>query len=559
MLTDKVHHMKTTLVSFIAAGLTGVLLLSTPAVAETDFLVTELSIMDSGSGEGGAEIPTYHAGSKQIFATNGVKNAIDIYDISDPKSPLKVTSVSMDSFGDGITSVAAGKNVIAVAVTRKATFAADGTPKLNTGRVVLMYPSGKLIRSVDLGAVQPDAVTFTPDGLTALVAIEGEPICALDNPATAGVDESTDYALAKDPRGAVAIIDARKPRTAKAKLAGFSNFDADELKAKGLVISLTSTNPAVDLEPETVTAPTNLKAYVSLQEANAIAELDIKSGKFTKIYSAGTTDRSVVPFDSSDKDSSAGLRTYNNVKGLAMPDTIASYTSQGSTYVVTANEGDDRADWTCFSAIDDARVKDLDANTTAFPTWDVLKTDAELGRSKVNPNIGDADGDGKYEQFFLLGSRSMSIFKDGKRIYDSAALLEELQIEQFGVANINGSHSLTASTISYKAQDRSDDKGPEPEGVAVGMVGSSRVAVLGLERMSALVFFDITNPEEPEVIQWEQLMPTNTTATSNLFKGDKWSPEGIVFIPANKSPNKKALVITSYELSGTISIHQIEK
>lgn len=542
--------------AIIASALLAGLAVTTPAIAETDFTITELSVMDSGSGEGGAEIPAYHAASKQVFATNGVRNSIDIYDISNPKSPVMVNVVPMREFGDGITSVAAGKNVIAVAVTRKATFATDGKPQLANGRLVIMYPSGQLIRNIDLGAVQPDAVTFTPDGLTALVAIEGEPICALDNPATANVDESTDYALAKDPKGAVAIVDLRKPKTAKVKLAGFGNFDASELKAKGIVISLTSKNPTVDFEPETVTATSNSTAFVSLQEANAIAELDIRSGKFVRIFSAGTTDRSVVPFDSSDKDSGAGPRTYQNVKGLAMPDTITSFVSGNDTFVVTANEGDDRADWTCFAAIDDARVKDLDADLTAFPTWDLLKADAALGRSKVNPNLGDANGDGKYEQFFLLGSRSMSIFKNGKRIYDSAELFEQLQIDAFGVAKINGSHSIANGKLSYKPQDRSDDKGAEPEGVAVGMVGSNRVAVVGMERMSALVFLDITNPAKPKVIKWEQLLPI---VESDAKVANKFSPEGIVFIPAEKSPNGAPLVITSYEMSGTISIHQIQK
>jgi len=48
---------------------------------EKYFTVTEKSAIISGDGEGGAEIATFHAGSKRIFATNGAKNSIDIYDI----------------------------------------------------------------------------------------------------------------------------------------------------------------------------------------------------------------------------------------------------------------------------------------------------------------------------------------------------------------------------------------------------------------------------------------------------------------------------------------------
>ena len=43
--------------------------------------ITEISSIATGDGEGSAEIATYHAGSKRIFATNGVKNTIDIFDI----------------------------------------------------------------------------------------------------------------------------------------------------------------------------------------------------------------------------------------------------------------------------------------------------------------------------------------------------------------------------------------------------------------------------------------------------------------------------------------------
>ena len=548
--------MKKLLLSLTGAALVGAVAITAPAdAASSDFTITELSIMDSGFGEGGAEIPTYHVASKQVFATNGANNSIDIYNIADVTNPKFVRSVSMDKYGDGITSVAAGKRYIAVAVTNDATYAADGAPELHNGKLVVLYPSGNVAKVMDLGAVQPDAVTFTPNGTTALVAIEGEPICALDNPATTAVDESLDYKFAKDPKGALAIIDLRSLSRAKVKLVDFSDISPEDIRSVGGVVSLTSGDPAVDLEPEYVSAPRSSMAFVTLQEANLIAQINVVTGKLVALRSAGVIDRSVVPFDSSDRDAGAGLRTYDNVYGLAMPDAIAAFQDGNDYYTVTANEGDDRADWTCFTAIDDARVKDLEVDTTVFTNWDVTGSNEELGRAKVNPNIGDEDGDGKYESLYLLGGRSMSIMKNGQLIYDSGALLAELQVAALGVENINGAHDVVDGAIVYEPQNRSDDKGAEPEGVAVGMVGNSRVAVLGLERMSALVFFDITDPANPEVISWEQVMPLEGTAADAKM----WSPEGVVFIDAADSPNGKPLVLTSYEMSGTISLHSIEK
>ncbi len=528
--------------------------LALPSQAAETFTITKLSVFDSGTGEGGAEISAYHKESKLVFITNGADNSIDVVSIENPERPILEDSISMSEYGDSITSVAAGKRYIAVAVHRAPSFAADGTPTLKTGKLVVMQPTGEVVTTIDLGGSQPDSVTFTPDGITALIAIEGEPICAKDNPATPA-DESKDYAFAKDPRGAVAIVNLTNPKKAKVRLAGFSSYKAETLRKSGLVLSLTAKNPAVDLEPEYVSAASNTKAYVSLQEANAIAEVDIRKAKVTRVYSAGTTDFSKTAFDLSDRDSGAGPQTYNNVVGLAMPDTIAAFTSGKDNYFVTANEGDDRADWSCFTAVDDKRVKDLKADTSVITDWETIKADAKLGRAKVNPNIGDKNGDGLYEKFYLLSNRSFSIFKNGKRIYDSGNLLEQLQIEALGVANINGSWDTT--TGKYSPQSRSDDKGPEPEGVAVGMVGSSRVAVVGLERMSALVFMDITNPASPKVIKWEQVLPLEGVKPGS--NGLMWSPEGMVFIGAKDSPNGKPLLLTSYEVSGTLSIHQIEK
>lgn len=516
-----------------------------------NFNFTELARIVTGDGELGAEIPTFHWQSKQLFATNAVRNTVDIYSLSDPANPTLVNRVSMEPYGDGMTSVAAGNDVIAVGVTRDAEYDEDGSPIPQDGVLVVMKPSGQIVSSVNLNGVGPDAVTFTPDGRTALVAIEGEPICALDNPDTA-IDESENYRFAADPEGMVAIVNLNRPSKPRVRNINFDYLRFD-IETRDIALNAVVNNPALDLEPEYVAAIDNRYAYVTLQEANGVAKVDIHSKRVVDVYSAGYTDRGEVAFDPSDRDGGLGMRTYASVYGTRQPDTIAAFKIGRDDYFVTANEGDAR-EWSCLT--DDVRAKDLDGNLSVFPNWSDLNDDDELGRMKVDPNLGDDDGDGLYEAFYARGGRSMSIYENGELIYDSGSLIETVQTSLFGTSLINGQHEEDGGVVEYAPQSRSDDKGAEPEGLAVGMVGRSRVAILGLERMSALLLFDITNPYDVVFEQWTQMQPLENTL---LEDSTAWSPEGIIFIPAKQSPNRKALVITSYELSGSLSIHQITR
>ena len=519
---------------------------------EATVKITEISAI-SLDGEGSGEIATFHPGSKRIFATNGVKNAIDIFDISNVAAPKKVGSLSLSPYGNDVTSVAAGRDVVVAAVLVTETFSATGAPSTPNGKLVVFDTNGKVLSSPDILGVLPDSVTFAPNGTTALVAIEGQPVCAKDDPATAA-KEDTDYSKASDPEGGVSIVDLTNPAAPVVKFAGFKQFNVAQLKAKGIAVSSVVNNVAKDFEPEFITAVDNKYAYVTIQEANAIGKLDIEAASFESVTRAFESKLSVTARDTSDRDSGAGPRNYANVVGASQPDAIASFKVGSGHYFVTANEGDAR-EYTCLN--DDQRASSLKVDTRRFPNWSTLSANAALGRAKVNPTIGDRDGDGDIDTIHLRGSNSMTMYRNGIALWDSGELLDQIQIKAFGVANINGSHSLSSdkSTMNYVGQDRSDDKGSEPEGVAVGMVGNTRVAILGLERMTALAVFDITQPRTPVFQEWLQMLPAKATPAKDV---KHWSPEGIVFVSADKSPSGKALIITSYELSGSISIHQIE-
>ena len=519
---------------------------------EATVKITEISSI-SLDGEGSGEIATFHPGSKRIFATNGVKNAIDIFDISNVAAPKKVGSVSLAPYGNDVTSVAAGRDVVVAAVLVSEKFSATGAPTTPNGKLVVFDTNGKVLSSPDILGVLPDSVTFAPNGTTALVAIEASLVCAKDDPATTA-KEDTDYSKASDPEGGVSIVDLSNPAAPVVKFAGFSQFNVAQMRAKGIALSSVVNSVAKDFEPELITAVDNTYAYVTIQEANAIGKLNIETASFESITRAFESKLSLTARDTSDRDSGAGPRNYANVVGASQPDAIAGFKIGSGHYFVTANEGDAR-EYTCLN--DDLRGSSLKVDSRRFPTWSALSASAALGRAKVNPNIGDKDGDGDIDTIHLRGSNSMTMYRNGMVLWDSGDLLDQIQISAFGVANINGSHSLSSdkSTMNYFGQDRSDDKGSEPEGVAVGMVGDRRVAILGLERMTALVVFDITEPRSPVFQEWLQMLPAKATPAKDV---KHFSPEGIVFVPADKSPSGKALFITSYELSGSLSIHQIE-
>ena len=525
-----------------------------PALAnEATFKVTEISSISSGDGEGGTEISTFHAGSKRIFTTNGVKNAVDIVDISDVANPKKVGSVALSPYGNDVTSVAAGRDVVVAVVHVAEKFSATGAPTSFNGKIVVFDTNGKVLSSPDILGVLPDSVSFAPDGTTALVAIEGQPVCAKDDAATAA-KEDADYTKASDPVGGVSVVDLSNPSAPVVRFAGFDQFSVAAMKAKGIAVSSLINNVSKDFEPEYVSAVDNNYAYVTIQEANAIGRLNIKSATFESITRAFESRTEFVPRDTSDRDSGAGPRTYKNVVGASQPDAIAAFKVGLGEYFLTANEGDAR-EYSCIN--DDVRAASLKVDARRFPDWKSLSGNAALGRAKVNPTIGDKDGDGDIDTIHLRGSNSMTMYRNGIVIWDSGDLLDRIQTQAFGVANINGAHSLSSdkSTMNFVGQDRSDDKGAEPEGVTTGMVGDRRIAVLVLERMSALVIFDITQPRTPVFQEWIQMLPAKATPAKDV---KYWSPEGVIFVPAEKSPSGKALIITSYELSGSISIHQIE-
>lgn len=294
-----------------------------------------------GAVLGAAEITAFDAASKRLFVVNGANGTVDVLDLSQPTAPKLVATINVGSMGAGVNSVAVHEGLVALAI--------EANPKTSPGKVAFYQASDlKLLHSVTVGAL-PDMLVFTPDGQYVVVANEGEP---------------NSYGLADsvDPEGSVSIIKVNRGATPTVATADFKAFigKEDELRKAGVRLYGPGANAAQDIEPEYVAISEDGKtAYVTLQENNAVAIVDIVSAKVTSIKALGYKDHSLagMGLDASDEDGGTNTNSgtaaikilQRAVRGLYLPDGIASYSVNGQTYLVTANEGDARADWPGFN------------------------------------------------------------------------------------------------------------------------------------------------------------------------------------------------------------------
>lgn len=503
------------------------------AIAELDLSPIgryETGIFD----ESATEIATFDPDSQQLFVTNAAADQIDVLDLTDPTAPTLKFSIAVDN---GINSVAFHDGVLAAAV--------EGNSQQDPGKVLFYDAAGTWLNTVTVGAL-PDMVTFTPDGSKVLTANEGEP--------------SEDYSI--DPEGSVSIIDlANGVENATVTTAGFSAFnDLESIRVFGKDATL-----AEDVEPEYIAVSGDSKlAWVTLQEANAVGVVDLDVGEITAVVDLGVKDYSLPDnrLDASNKDDAIKITNYDNLFGLYQPDAIAAYEVKGETFLVTANEGDSRVRPTDDDEIagaeegdifdEESRVGKLTLDPTAFPDAEELQDKAVLGRLKVTNTMGDLDGDGDFDELYAFGGRSFSIWSSrGELIFDSGSQFAYIT----AAANPDNFNSTNDENGSF--DNRSDDKGAEPEGVTVGQIGDRHYAFIGLERVGGIMVYDITDP----------MAPFSVTYTSGRdFAGEAEAgtagdlgPEGLLFIPADVSPNDENLLVVTNEVSGTVTIYTVTK
>ncbi len=480
-----------------------------------------------------AEIPAYDPVTKRLFVVNAQKGKVDVLDASNPTNPTLITSIDVTAFGLP-NSVAIRDGLVAIAV--------ENIDKQAKGQV-LFYATNSQdfatpLKALEVGAL-PDMLTFSPDGKKVLVANEGEP--------------NADYTI--DPVGSVSIIDLSSGiNSATVQTADFSAFNSQfaQIKAAGVKFKGdvgTTRTVAQDLEPEYIAiSPDGTKAWVTLQEANAIAVIDIATATVESVKPLGFKDYSQANnnLDASDRDSAINIQNWP-IFGMYQPDAIASYTANNQTYYITANEGDAReyGDY-----VEGVRIKDLTLDPTAFPDAADLQTDSQLGRLSVTIERGDTDGDGDYDQLYTFGGRSFSIWNSqGQLVSDSGDDFEQITAERYP-EYFNASH--TNNTFD----NRSDDKGPEPEGVVTGKINGRTYAFVGLERIGGVMVYDVTDPSSPTFVQY--INNRDFTAATDTAAAKDLGPEGLAFISAQDSPNGKPLLVLANEISGSTTFYEID-
>ncbi|MBO6577519.1 MAG: choice-of-anchor I family protein, partial [Thalassospira sp.] len=280
---------------------------------------------------------------------------------------------------------------------------------------------------------------------------------------------------------------------------------------------------------------------------NAVAIIDIETATVKNVAGLGFKDHSVHAFDASDKDGKINIRTWP-VMGMFMPDTIDAINIDGKEWVLIANEGDSR-DYDGYS--EETRVGKLPLDPVAFPTASTLQKDENLGRLKTTTAQGDVDGDGDFDVIYSYGARSFSVLDaDGEMVFDSGDAFEQILAANY--PNVFNS----SDTENYSRDNRSDDKGPEPEGIASGYVNGTPYAFIGLERQGGFMVYDLTNPTNPQFVTYHSDRrfsgnPENDTA-------GELAPEGLQFVDAKDSPTGNAMLVVASEVSGSTKVYDLK-
>lgn len=476
----------------------------------------------------GAEIPAFDPSSNRVYVVAGT--LVEAYSLNNVGVLSSIGPVALGFTPPVNTnalpnSVAVKNGILAVA------YAIQNTTSLaqEIGKVALYQASdASFIHVVDVGYL-PDMLTFSLDGNKILTANEGEP-------------NSYGQGNSFDPEGSISIIDiSNGVLNATVQNASFTSFNGQEttLRDAGIRIYGPGASAAQDFEPEYISFTADgTKAYITLQENNALAVLNLSTATITQILPLGKKNHNMTgnEMDASDQDQAINIQNWP-VLGLYQPDAIASYAVGGQTYFVTANEGDSR-NYTGFN--EEVRVGAVAyvLDPTVFPNAATLKQNSQLGRLQVTNASGDTDLDGDFDQIEVYGSRSFSIWNEsGTLIYDSGNQLEQ-------ITSVKTPATFNSDGTAASFDSRSDNKGPEPEGVVIGYIDNKPFAFIGLERSGDVIVYDISNPPSPNLVQY-------------INNPLDLAVEGLTFVDAENSPTKKPLLITASEGSKTITIYEV--
>ena len=480
----------------------------------------------SGASTSTCEIVVHDAVSQRLFTTSAVAGYLDIIDFSNPTNLSVINSVNINPYG-GVTSDAVKNGIVAVASPN-----ADET--LN-GSVIFFDTNGTFLKQVTVGAL-PDMITFSPDGTKVMTANEGQP--------------NIDYSI--DPEGSVSIIDisggiaSLSQSNVTTLLFTAYNVQEATLIASGVRKLKVTSTLSQDFEPEYITiSADSQKAWVTLQENNAIAEINLTNNTISDVWALGTKDISLPGngFDVSDNNGQVLIANWP-IQAYFIPDAVASYNVGGTTYLVTANEGDEK-EYGAFTERVAVSSGSFGLDATIFPNASVLKQNHNLGRFRATNLNGNTDADAQFETIHCVGTRSFSIFNTTTKqiVFDSGD-----DFERYTAANLPT--LFNADHESNTPKGRSRAKGPEPEGVTIAQIATETFAFVSLERVGGVMVYNITDPNNPVFVDYKN------SRSSSAYSGDH-GPEGITYVAPANSTTGKGYILVANEISGTITIYEV--
>jgi len=463
----------------------------------------------------GAEIVSFDPRSKDVLVVgNGITRRVRIVG----KSMAEVWSIAGSEWLPDLGDDSQVTHVVADPLGR-GFFAALVSPRESwghTGRLVIGdMETGKLLSSHEVGH-GPDAAAFSPDGSTIIVANEGEP----------GVTWS---GAIVDPPGSVSFFDVtgQSVHTLFFTLSGTDEISWLRIHPRN------RTSVSLDIEPEYITVLDD-RAYISLQENNAIAVIDWRTPQIVAIRGLEPI---LTVIDADGTDHKALVQTP--VLALPMPDQITSFADNGRHMIVTANEGDSRGKVESWPLGDTMLLKERTANDP-------------LGFGQTCPGTLEVcafseplNGDGGLSIPYVLGARSISVIEasTGQLVGHTGSSFE------LAMAAYPSLYNGTLKPTGDLAPDsRSAKRGPEPEGVVLGMLGDRRVAFVGLERPGAIATIDLSTPEHPEIID-----------LSPIALHGHFAPEGLLYLSAKDSPLGVPLLLVACEVSGELVIYEVRE
>ncbi|ESP05519.1 hypothetical protein LOTGIDRAFT_152377 [Lottia gigantea] len=409
--------------------------------------------------------------------------------------------------------------------------------------------------------VHPDNIEFTNNCAKLVVANEG-------------VHGKDPFNRFSDPEGSISIITIPTTGSPTERIAGFNQFnsrtDIRHVSSFAPNNDIMTATLAQDIEPEYISISSDGKiAFVTLQENNAIAQVDLNSGVVININSLGSKDWSDLQLDTSDRDGGVHLRSYP-IHGLYQPDVIKQFKVGKKTYLVTANEGAvrqytkevDGLIWSDGVLADELGrgnlLNEIAINNATFVNE--LKTDSRLGRLRVSR----IDGTTLYglQKIYTYGGRGFSIWEAGSYgspVYDSGDEIEKKNAASLKTIFNTDCAAWTNQSPETLRDSTSDNMGPKLNAMDVKSSNGTLFMAVGSETMGSVYLYVVDKSSITAELQtikydggtgdlWSDLYDNNMAG--NAYISD------IRIIPMSQSPTNQTLLYVLGGGSGSIAIYQ---